>query len=624
MPTRAALYREPEPSGPQRYLLWAVGITAFLLALAWASTYSFLLFHGLVEISSAAMGWSIFFLAWNTRRYARNNGYLLFLGSAYFMVGFVALLHTLSYKGMNVFPGHGSDLPTQLWIVARYMEAAAMFFAPMLFDRRVHYWTSLVGWSLVTAVLLLLVFSGAFPVCHVEGVGLTRFKVVSEYVIMAVMALAGAQFLHKLRSRKNRRVIMLLLGSVACTIGSEMSFTFYVGVYDLSNIIGHYFMLGSFWLVYMAIVVEGLSRPLHTLFRDLRESREALRESEELLNEAGAIGRIGGWRVDVETSQVTWSREVYRIHGVDENFAVTMDSALSFYHPEDRPRLEEALERSMEQGEPFDLELRFIPATGGRLWVRSICRATLEQGRPKVLTGVFQDISDQKRAEAMRMDVDRIMRHDLRAPLTAFINFPGIIMEQSGLTDANVRLLGMIEESGRRMLRMLDLSRDLFKMENNEYEPRPVPVDMVSTAREALAEHGGLVRAKHLKTAIHVAGHEAGEGETFLVMGEDLLLSMALSNLVLNAMEAAPDESTVSVSMERGSGLFLVRVHNQGAVPEPVRENFFGKYVTHGKRHGTGLGTYSVQLITRTLGGEVDMETSELEGTTVSLILPAA
>ena len=63
-------------------------------------------------------------------------------------------------------------------------------------------------------------------------------------------------------------------------------------------------------------------------------------------------------------------------------------------------------------------------------------------------------------------------------------------------------------------------------------------------------------------------------------------------------------------------------VHNEGPVPLEIRERFFDKYVTHGKKNGTGLGTYSAKLITTTLHGFIAMESSDEAGTNITVRLP--
>jgi hypothetical protein len=104
--------------GYWQFLLWV----PVLLGLYVTSLYSYLLFHSLAEIFSVIIAVGVFAIAWNSRRFLENN-YLLFLGVAFLFVGLIDLLHTLAYKGMGVFPGFGANLPTQLWIAARYRRA---------------------------------------------------------------------------------------------------------------------------------------------------------------------------------------------------------------------------------------------------------------------------------------------------------------------------------------------------------------------------------------------------------------------------------------------------------------------------------------------------------------------
>ncbi|WP_320042757.1 MASE3 domain-containing protein [uncultured Desulfobacter sp.] len=63
----------------------------------------------------------IFFIAWNVRGIIVNH-YFLFVGICHFFIALVFVFHTLSYKGMNIFVGHGTNLPTQFWILGGYFQ----------------------------------------------------------------------------------------------------------------------------------------------------------------------------------------------------------------------------------------------------------------------------------------------------------------------------------------------------------------------------------------------------------------------------------------------------------------------------------------------------------------------
>ncbi|MGE5403217.1 MAG: MASE3 domain-containing protein, partial [Candidatus Doudnabacteria bacterium] len=91
-----------------------------LVALYLISQYNYLLFHGIVELSSVIVIGCIFVITWNSRKYINNN-YLIFIGIAYLFVGFIEFLHMMSYTGMNIFYQHGTNLPTQLWLAMKFM-----------------------------------------------------------------------------------------------------------------------------------------------------------------------------------------------------------------------------------------------------------------------------------------------------------------------------------------------------------------------------------------------------------------------------------------------------------------------------------------------------------------------
>jgi PAS domain S-box-containing protein len=275
-------------------------LTAITLGLYLSSFFSYLLFHSLIEITTIAIGFTLFILTWNARRFLANDC-LKILGIGYAFIAIIDLLHTLSYKGMNVFPGYGANLPTQLWIAARYLQAATLFAAPFFVERRVDNRSIFGAYAVASSVLAALVFSGNFPDCYLEGTGLTAFKISSEYVI-TVFLLVSLLLFYRKRQYFNDRVFLLTVSSVACTAVSEISFTAYVSVYGFANLLGHFSKLAAFYLIYRAILVTGLKEPFDLIFRDLKRAEEALQEAHETLEE----------KVRERTAELNASEERYR------------------------------------------------------------------------------------------------------------------------------------------------------------------------------------------------------------------------------------------------------------------------------------------------------------------------
>lgn len=124
-------------------------------------------------------------------------------------------------------------------------------------------------------------------------------------------------------------------------------------------------------------------------------SREALQQDRALLRRVEQVAEVGGWTLDLETQELTATREVYRIHEVPPETSSEPEEALQFYAPEARPRLREALNQCIEDGIPYDLELPFDTATGARRWVRTRGeRITDENGTPVAVVGTLQDVTE--------------------------------------------------------------------------------------------------------------------------------------------------------------------------------------------------------------------------------------
>lgn len=96
-----------------------------------------------------------------------------------------------------------------------------------------------------------------------------------------------------------------------------------------------------------------------------------------------------------------------------------------------------------------------------------------------------------------------------------------------------------------------------------------------------------------------------------------------MSNLLQNAIEAAPRDSAITVNEPYKGGLRVLSIHNQGMIPEDIHHNFFGKYVTAGKRNGSGIGTYAAKLMVKVQKGNISFESSEETGTTLYVELPS-
>lgn len=242
----------------------------------------------------------------------------------------------------------------------------------------------------------------------------------------------------------------------------------------------------------------------------------------------------------------------------------------------------------------------------------------------KILT-IVRDITSRKNAEQLRENINAIIHHDLKGPLNSIVGMPVILREQLNdiLTPGQKKMLKSIEESGHQMINTISLSLAMYKMEQGIFELNPDLVNINSIISKVVGDLASLKRLRKLSVEIFINGSKAKDTDEVMMLAEEFLLYSMMENLMKNAFEATPQHGVVQVFLKLGNDMNEIAIHNSMSVPEKVRKDFFEKHTTFGKKDGTGLGTYSAKLVVEAHGGEISMETSKEEGTTVTVRLPA-
>ena len=365
---------------------------------------------------------------------------------------------------------------------------------------------------------------------------------------------------------------------------------------------------------------------LALLNRERVQTLASLRQSEERLRLALEATRDGLWDWDIPSGHIFWNDRCYAMLGYEPNeFPLSRDVWEQMLHPDDRARIVEQVRDGMSRDEGrFRVELRLRTKAGDWRWIVGRGK-TVErdaQGRPSRMVGTHIDIDDVKRAEFMRQEIERIVQHDLRKPALHAISAVRLI-RTGGLDGEDLdKALSVVEASGRQMIELIDTSLELFRIETGRFEFTPEPLDCARTVAEVLAEmsfaFSGLDSRVEVRT--QCASHQDG-GCT--ILGSRNLLRSALINLITNAVEASPKDRRVVLTITNGQGCGI-EILNSGAVPKEIRDRLFAKYVTFGKKGGTGLGTYSARRMIEVQGGSVEADVSdEHDTTTIRIRLPA-
>lgn len=159
-----------------------------------------------------------------------------------------------------------------------------------------------------------------------------------------------------------------------------------------------------------------------------KQVEEGLRQRERELSEAQRVGQTGSWTLDIATDRVTWTRELFRVTGLDPAGPAPDFSAQGgLYTRESWLRLRQAVARTRRTGRPYELDLEIVRPDGQTRWITARGEAERDQrGKVHRLHGTSHDISERKRFEQALRGSEQRLRAAREASLDAFILFESV------------------------------------------------------------------------------------------------------------------------------------------------------------------------------------------------------
>jgi PAS domain S-box-containing protein len=136
-----------------------------------------------------------------------------------------------------------------------------------------------------------------------------------------------------------------------------------------------------------------------------KQAEEKLSKSEALMNHAEKLGKIGGFEFDVNTLAQKWTEETFRILEIDlAHGEPKVPQGIEFINPPYRSMANEAIQRAIKHGEPYEQEWEITTLKGNKRWVHAIGKANWENGKIKTISGSFQDITERKKIETALLE----------------------------------------------------------------------------------------------------------------------------------------------------------------------------------------------------------------------------
>jgi len=299
---------------------WTLPLILIVLLVLTRFNLHYLVFHSFAEYFAVFVSFSITLVTYYTYTFTKNR-YLLFIGLGYFWVAILDVMHTQTYVGMTLYNIEDSNTSTSFWILARIFEASVLLAAPfMRFRKYKKYQVTLLFAIIVSTIIVIAMYSPLKLL--VIGEGLTQLKVNLEYFVITILLLT--LYINKIYANEFSEVIRKAMNySIILTILAEVSFTLYIDVYGVMNVVGHSFKFLSFWILLQAIIKTSLEEPFKVM-KQSSTTYDAIAYPAIVVGKDGIVRQVNRAACEVinkDASDIVGFRNhvLYHPKNIDEN-----------------------------------------------------------------------------------------------------------------------------------------------------------------------------------------------------------------------------------------------------------------------------------------------------------------
>ena len=381
---------------------------------------------------------------------------------------------------------------------------------------------------------------------------------------------------------------------------------------------------------------------------ELKEREQELRRERDHVQRTEQLADVGGWEIDIETDTLEWTDGTRQLYEGSTEFEPDLEHAADYFHPEDRDKVNAAIEACRREGEPFDIEVRLLTRRGRTRWVRVEGERVTQSG-DRTIRGVIRDISDRKEREQRLMVLNRVLRHNLRNKLSVVSSYAEQLEAELGTldvpaTDARSQLstldeqvsvpktvktvvataaaveperlqryAGKIQKSSETLVSLAEKAQQFERVVDETDVTGAVNVGPV------LEELGAEYRENYPESTITVDTTDAR------VRGNRDLIRFAVDELLDNAIvHSDRDDPTIDVTVSSVTdGRVNVTVTDDGPGMPEAEQQVLAEGEETSLMHGSGVGLWTVNWLLTRIGGHISITETEPYGTAVTLTVPA-
>jgi PAS domain S-box-containing protein len=385
---------------------------------------------------------------------------------------------------------------------------------------------------------------------------------------------------------------------------------------------------------------ERVPRFLMALSEDITTRKRAekkLRRSEALLAEVERISLTGGFSWRVDTTDVTFSEEAYRIFEFEKDAPMTLEQIASRVHPEDIPLLSEKIRVARGGGGDQDYEIRLRMPDGSVKYLHTISHAIRDMAGRIEIVGAAQDITRRRVSEEAlakaRSELAHVasvtslatltasIAHEVNQPLSGIVTNASTCLRMLTLDPPNV---DGARETARRTIRDGNRASDVITRLRALFSKKHTLAERVhlnDATREVIALSSSELQGNRVILRCELAG------DLPLVTGDRVQLQQVILNLLRNASDAMntvhdrPRELLIRTERDEGDRVLLsVKDAGIGFDPQTANRLFDTFYTT--KNDGMGVGLYVSRSIIESHQGRLWATLNEGPGATFSFSIP--
>ena len=408
--------------------------------------------------------------------------------------------------------------------------------------------------------------------------------------------------------------------------------------------------IGNLYDAFNALMIK-----IHQHREERDEVLKALKKSENSLLMAQKIAKTGSWELNLETGEVGWSQQLSEIFEMrDEPYSEEL--FYSRVHPDDRDRVREILEQTVEDRHSSNIEYRLLLPSGVIKYISDTGDDRMEEdGKVKILFGTIQDISALKKAElAIRKlnieleervrdrtrqlviardkaeDADRLksaflaaMSHELRTPLNSIIGFTGIILQGivGPLNEEQRKQLGMVLTSSRHLLDLINDVLDISKIEAGQLKIGIAEFELKSSFKKIQAMLSPLAEKKGLNLDLIIPE------DLPTLLNDKRRLEQVIINVANNAIKFT-EKGFICIQVAQKGHYVMITVEDTGiGIKEKDFDKLFAPFQQidtglNRKHEGTGLGLSICKKLLDLMEGSIQVQSVVGEGSIFTISVP--